>query len=1093
MATAFEDVPVDLEQYHTDYPVPDQSVKFRLRKKFIDHYADQQPNWGFGGMGKVVYLTRYSRPVPDEDRNEFWFETVQRVVEGTFSLLKRHARKNGLPWNERKMNLKAQNMYRDIFEFLWTPPGRGLWAMGTSLTEEKGVYMSLFNCAFVSTAEKRGDNTLPYAYMMDASMLGVGVGFDVHEGSRRILGPVTFPEPETYDYVIPDTREGWVNSLRLLMHAYMKRTPMPSFDYSEIREKGKPIKGFGGVSSGPEPLKMLHHHVKDILSLRVGERLTERDVTDIMNRIGQCVIAGNVRRCLPEGTIVHTSEGLLPIEDVKPGMLAKTSEGFVEVTEMVDQGKQEIVEIDSQLGTFKCTPDHRIAVLTAVGTYEWKQAQELREGDRMVFVDEVSPGTDTEFPDWSYDKPLGSTTCTDITIPELDVDSAWFMGVFHGDGYVYPNFGADENNGHGGFNAHTSIACDSTHKTMIERVKKQMERFGVNIHMYGPRKDDHSIKVRAQSKQLTWYLAQFKEANTEIKVPEFILRGRPEIRAGYLAGLFDADGSATSRPTIAVSSVYKSFLEEVQAVYASLGIPTRLRLHRPAKGNWQALYRLQLVGEKAISQFEELVATYSDKYFNSSKTTRSQNDYSFPSEWMQDTATKRVGASRSWSKNSKNKTVATHEDIDDVTVKLVPVEVHEVRHTGEVVHTYDISVPDAKEFVAGPGLLVHNTAQIALGSANSDEFLDLKNYEKNPERAPYGWASNNSVKASIGMDYDRVAERSRINGEPGYVWLDNFRRFGRMGEVMPDYGVKGLNPCGEIGLHDYELCNVPEIFLSNHNSKEQFGVSCEYATLYGKAVSLTRTHWEQANQAMLSNRRLGVSVTGVTQFISDKGIERTANFLDYGYDVIQATDAELSNEFSVPRSIRTTSVKPSGTVSLLAGVTPGMHFPESEFYIRRMRFSKTDQILPMLMEADYHIEPAETDPENTVVAEFYVSMEGVRSLNDVTMQEQVRLAEFMQRHWADNSVSCTVTFDPDTEGKEIANVLRYAQYNLKAISFLPKLEGGAYAQMPYEEITKEDYEEKIAGINPDVLTSDKLQQREALGDKYCDSDGCIIL
>ena len=681
MATAFEDVPVDLEQYHTDYPVPDQSVKFRLRKRFIDHYADQQPNWGFGGMGKVVYLTRYSRPVPDEDRNEFWFETVQRVVEGTFSLLKRHARKNGLPWNERRMNLKAQDMYRDIFEFLWTPPGRGLWAMGTSLTEEKGVYMSLFNCAFVSTAEKRGDNTLPYAYMMDASMLGVGVGFDVHEGSRRILGPARFPELETYDYVIPDTREGWVNSLRLLMHAYMKGAPLPSFDYSEIREKGKPIKGFGGVSSGAEPLKMLHHHVEGILSNRVGERLTERDVTDIMNRIGQCVIAGNVRR----------------------------------------------------------------------------------------------------------------------------------------------------------------------------------------------------------------------------------------------------------------------------------------------------------------------------------------------------------------------------------------------------------------------------TAQIALGSANSDEFLDLKNYEKNPERAPYGWASNNSVKASIGMDYDRVAERSRINGEPGYVWLNNFRRFGRMGEVMPDYGVKGLNPCGEIGLHDYELCNVPEIFLSNHNSKEQFGVSCEYATLYGKAVSLTRTHWKQANQAMLSNRRLGVSVTGVTQFISNNGIEGTANFLDYGYDVIQATDAELSNEFSVPRSIRTTSVKPSGTVSLLAGVTPGMHFPESEFYIRRMRFSKTDQILPMLMEADYHIEPAESDPENTVVAEFYVSMEGVRSLNDVTMQEQVRLAEFMQRHWADNSVSCTVTFDPDTEGKEIANVLRYAQYNLKAISFLPKLEGGAYAQMPYEEITKEEYEEKIAGINPDVLTSDKLQQREALGDKYCDSDGCIIL
>lgn len=139
----------------------------------------------------------------------------------------------------------------------------------------------------------------------------------------------------------------------------------------------------------------------------------------------------------------------------------------------------------------------------------------------------------------------------------------------------------------------------------------------------------------------------------------------------------------------------------------------------------------------------------------------------------------------------------------------------------------------------------------------------------------------------------------------------------------------------------------------------------------------------------------------------------------------------------VPESIKVTSIKPSGTVSLLAGATPGIHFPLSQNYIRRIRVQKGSPLIDPLQKAGYFIEDDKMDPSSLVV-EFPVTLGSkVRTLKDVSLWEQLQMASFAQRYWADNQVSCTVTFDPETEGKDIKNALDYAQYHLKGISFLP--------------------------------------------------------
>jgi ribonucleoside-triphosphate reductase (thioredoxin) len=214
-----------------------------------------------------------------------------------------------------------------------------------------------------------------------------------------------------------------------------------------------------------------------------------------------------------------------------------------------------------------------------------------------------------------------------------------------------------------------------------------------------------------------------------------------------------------------------------------------------------------------------------------------------------------------------------------------------------------------------------------------------------------------------------------------------------------------------------------------------------------------------------------------------------------GYKRLKELDKEYSESFGVKESIKITSIKPSGTVSLLNGSTPGMHYPESRFYIRRMRMSKKSVLLAELKRKGFNIEDANEDPVNSVVVEFPIDIgEGIRTSKEVSLWEQLSLASFLQRYWSDNQVSCTVTFDPK-EGKDLKNALNYFQYQLKGVSFLPRMERGAYLQMPYEEISEEKYKEeikKISKLNFRNLESRKEDVEQLGSDKYCDSSKCEI-
>ena len=381
---------------------------------------------------------------------------------------------------------------------------------------------------------------------------------------------------------------------------------------------------------------------------------------------------------------------------------------------------------------------------------------------------------------------------------------------------------------------------------------------------------------------------------------------------------------------------------------------------------------------------------------------------------------------------------------------------------------------------------VRRTAEIMFGDPQDQEFVELK--QDKEALMDRRWASNNSIFATVGMDYTDIAKSVAINGEPGCIWLENMRNYGRMCDEpnAKDWRVLGSNPCSEQSLEDKELCCLVETFPAHHDSLDDYKRTLKFAYLYAKTVTLVPTHNPMTNAVMMRNRRIGCSMSGIVQAINKLGRYQFTNWCDEGYEYITGLDRTYSEWLCVPRSIKMTSVKPSGTVSLLCGATPGIHYPEAEYYIRNIRIANTSPLLKSVLDAGYKVEKDEYANDTSVVSFPVKENHFVKSKNDVTIWEQFANTSMMQKYWADNQVSITVTFK-QSESKDIKSCLEAYESDLKSISLLPISEHG-YVQAPYIPITKETYEEMSSKLTKLDL-SNSIHEAE---DKFCDGEACEI-
>ena len=716
-----------------------------------------------------------------------------------------------------------------------------------------------------------------------------------------------------------DTRESWADTMQKATAALLTGGGI-GIDYSNLRPEGAKISRTGGESTGS--MALMH----------------------MVNEAGRYIMQGGQRRCLPEGSRVHTERGLVPIEEVTTDDNVLTTEGYRKVKGKVYQGEQNTVSIKTQNGTLVCTPNHRVAVVTSIyGDYKWVEAQNLKEGDRLYFTNQITDGEDTQLPENDFVVSPQAYTLKRITVPKLDTGIAWLIGLIHGDGCVTLRNDPGVGKRHG----KVQIACAKNQPEIKDKAVKELSRFGTNVMVKNG--DGDLWNVVTHSVELGYYLQKIKKPNTPIDVPEFIKRGKPEIRAAYIAGLMDADGSDRGRPVSIASQIYPEYLKQVQELCSSLGIATRFKLARNARGNWKPLYKLNVCTGKQLRKFKTIIGEFGHKMSFNIPEKQQIHSYSLCNKITNESGKLKY---RSYGINTSIERI--EREIGEQ--KYTPVKVLDIEEN-EVVPTWDIEVEEKTEFFVN-GYLVHNSAiWSGLNWSHGDiqKFLKLKDWSKELREL-----KDRDLMFPLPMELTNISviydtEFFVAMGDKKHpkhklakqTWLDNCTQAFKTAEPGMSFNFlkdnESLrNACTEVTSEDdSDKCNLGTLWMNRFESKEEFAQATKDATLFLLCGGLySDVPFDKIREIGDKNNRIGLGLGGIHEWLMQRG---------YGYHVTpelhkwlnvyeQESDASAhigSKDLgvSIPKGKR--AIAPTGTIGILAETTTGIEPLFCKAYKRR--------------------------------------------------------------------------------------------------------------------------------------------------------------
>jgi ribonucleotide reductase class II len=998
-----------------------------LTKTFLDRYSQKTPPWGFNGLGYIVYKRTYAR-ITDEDTGatEDWTQTCQRVIDGANEI------------GAELSNDESERMFDYMFNLKGMPGGRMLWQLGTPNNFRLGLD-SLCNCWFVDIKDPSD-----FAWMFERLMLGGGVGFSILHPQRLGVvrqGNVDNHDVSDADYIVPDKREGWAECLLRSIKTYLGSENDPTeFSYSTqlIRPAGAPIRTFGGTASGPGILVEGITKISAVLNGAVGRNLSSTEVLDICNIIGSVVVAGNVRRSaeIALGSpydIDFLSAKRWDLGDI-PHHRAMSNNSVVtsNISGVPDVFWEGYHGNGEPYGLFNLDASRK-----------YGRRNEIRE-DKTIEGTNPCVTSDT----WIL---------TDKGARQVnDLIGVRFNAIV--DGKPYPTLPG-------------TFGANGFWKTGTKEILELTLVDGQRLRLT----ENHQVMTRNEFNEEEWIPAGELEIGSTVILhdhQDFTWDGQGTQGDGYLVGHVVGDGTFSSQDNgedIAYAEVWTTDLgsKSVQSKLTSLLSDLK---HRSDHRGWRKVSNSDGL-RWASRSLAELANSYGI----------SRNRKTITSKIEEASSNFYKGLLQGWFDADGH--IEGHSTKGGVSVRLSSIDLISLEAAQRMLarlgirssirlmhHERDYTWPDGNTYHSKESWRLIISGQHAL------RFMDQIGFSNESKKATWEQRSIDMKRGFYSKpSQSYVADIKTAGTEDVYdVTVDAVHAFDANGLYVHN--------CAEIGLANRESCNLAEIMLPNIQSQEELIDIAKLLYKIQKAVAALPALDRESDEITSKNMRLGLGITGMAQAIEK------LDWLSPAYEALRDFDRQWSTYKEWPTSVRLTTIKPSGTLSLLAGVTPGIHPGYSRHHIRRVRMAASDPLLDYCQKRGYRLEWVHND-SRTKVVEFPCEFPSDTTVAaDMSAVDQLELQCKLQELWADNAVSVTVYIKPG----ELESVQEFLEENwttMKSVSFLLHNEHG-FDQAPLEEITKQQYEEMLLRINnKEVLVGAGLSE---LLDDDCATGACPI-
>jgi ribonucleotide reductase alpha subunit len=1078
-----------------------KTVQLRLREEFLEPYRQKGDPFN-SLLARSTYLTKYCR-----GGVETWTDTIKRVVEGNVNLAP------GVTENEAQL----------LFHVFWTgqalPPGRGLWTGGVEGIPADARY----NCWY-ATLSSLDD----WCWIANQLMLGGGVGVGLQDiGSLPVVpnnssrfaiwcrpdhkdiaevipeGP-SFLNGTTPIYRVADSREGWVTALRRVLTAAYEGNDLV-IDVSDVRNRGSLIRTFGGIACGPGPLANLLRASWKIIRGAAGRRLNSVECLDITNHIGLCIKSGNVRR---SALIV-----LGPVEDqefrnAKKDFEAVISHRHTSNNSIAFRSSEQIENFD-----WKGLVEDNIhfgepGILNL--PLVWRTdpgAQGVNpcfSGDTLIAVADgrnavpirqlAEEGVDV--PVYSVDKTTGKVEIKLGRNPRVTGRNKKLLRVWLDDGSYL-----DTTPDHKFLllNGVQVKAQDLVSGMSLPRFSKRLEPvkqdskdyYRIYCNTLDSRLDkvfEHRLiakfynpvewdRIKASS-SVSGYVRggiviHHKDFNQLNNFPDNLqlmtfkdhVQYHSSIRCdgeknGHFSGVASKDVKAQALELTA--SLGRRFSRKDWLAFAKTRcIPQQFSSFR--KGELGSVLTLAKVcaielGYEHCDEDPRVVRTYESmlrqgykaRIFEGSvfvkktcemcgkpfEVVHQLREHSFCSE----------ACSSIYINSDPDVRARRVESIHSVyQERMKGVRVQQARVCSDLKFSLG-RYPTRKEWsiaCKSEGVPSRIGPTLKFGFKRFDDILQAGDSYNHKVRSVEELPQEHTVYNITVNDFHTVAVITNVHIKRG----------------NPEYFGIFTPQCGEVPLHNKESCNLAEVFPSKFNGSIEHSLIFRLVTRYSLRQRIPELQDPEADRVRKQNMRVGVGLGGLCDF------SWSAETLAKWFGLVRQEADSYADELGVNRPIAVTTVKPSGTISLLNGSSPGIHAPHAPYYIRRTRIAKNDPMAMAMMEAGVPFDEDVYDTKgNTWVFEFPTKAAHTKSSSKTeTVREQFQRQATVQEWWADNAVSATLNFTPDTERGELADCLKEFVPRLKSTSCLPRTHG--YKQPPYEEIDELTYHRMSSLIN----------------------------